>query len=306
MGEIKIYRKIDAVHPVMIAGWPGMGSVALGAVDYLRRKLNALKFAEIEVDRFAALDSVMVKNGFASLPEPPKNIFYYSKSLNLVIFEGAAQLPGHNGIDLLNQVLEMAVKLNISRIYTGAAFPMPISHTEEVHIYGAANKKGLIDFFKKFGISAMEEGHVSGLNGILLGLAKDRGLDAICFLATMPQYAISLPNPKASGSIVKVLSGVLNFEIDTTEIDEYSKEMDRKMTAIEEKVKDVFIESADEPESPAKDKKVPAYIMDRIEKLFIEARFDKTKAIALKKELDRWDLYRLHEDRFLDLFKKTK
>ena len=33
---------------------------------------------------------------------------------------------------------------------------------------------------------------------------------------------------------------------------------------------------------------------------------DKAKAIVLKRELDRWDLYKLYEDRFLDLFKESQ
>jgi proteasome assembly chaperone (PAC2) family protein len=52
----------------MIAGWPGMGSVALGVVDYLRRKLGATKFAEIRLDPLATIDSVMVEDGVAVIP----------------------------------------------------------------------------------------------------------------------------------------------------------------------------------------------------------------------------------------------
>jgi hypothetical protein len=43
--------------------------------------------------------------------------------------------------------------------------------------------------------------------------------------------------------------------------------------------------------------------MEKVEKLFKEALADRAKAIVLKEELDRWDLYKLYEDRFLDLFK---
>lgn len=53
-------------------------------------------------------------------------------------------------------------------------------------------------------------------------------------------------------------------------------------------------------------KKVPGYIVDKIEKLFQDARNDKAKAVVLKNELDRWDLYHTYEDRFLDLFKSKQ
>lgn len=305
MAELKIYRNIELQNPVMIAGWPGMGNVALGAVDYLRKKLRAVKFAEIAVDRLSYLDSVTVKDGIVSLPAAPKNTFYYRKNPDLIIFEGAVQAHGRSGIILLNQALEMASRLKVKRIFTGAAYPLPVSHKEEVETYCAANDKSLRDFITKLDVHSMDEGHISGLNGLLLGFAGEKGMSAACLLATIPQYAISLPNPRASGAIIKLLARTLNFDIDTAELDQYSKEMDDKMALIEDKVKDVFIEDRG-PDMPVHEKDVPPAVIEKIEKLFSEARLDKSKAVMLKRELDRWDLYKLHEDRFLDLFRESR
>ena len=122
----------------------------------------------------------------------------------------------------------------------------------------------------------------------------------------MPQYAISLPNPKASSAIIEVLCKMLGVHIDLNEINDYIKDMEERMALIEDKVKDVFTIEEEYPESYPHEKKIPGYIMERIEKLFTEARHDKAKASHLKKELDRWDLYRLYEDRFLDLFKNNQ
>ncbi|MBU0605226.1 MAG: PAC2 family protein [Candidatus Omnitrophica bacterium] len=68
MEEFKIFKEVELKDPVMIAGWPGMGSVALGVVDYLRRKLASEKLAEIHLDPMATIDSVVVENGVADLP----------------------------------------------------------------------------------------------------------------------------------------------------------------------------------------------------------------------------------------------
>lgn len=307
MEDIKIYRNIGFTNPVMIAGWPGMGSVALGAVDYLQKKLKAYKFAEIKVDPMSTLDSIVVDNGIASMPAAPQNVFYYTRDPELIIFKGEAQLPAPGGIELLKKVVDLAVRFRVSRIYTGAAFPFPVSHKEVPHIYGAVNNKLLLEVISSFGTSPMEGGHISGLNGLLLGFAQKAGIDAICLLATMPQYAISLPNPKASAAIIDVLQRILKFKLDMKEMDEYIKEMDEKMSLIEDRVKEVL--PIDSPELPGArhlnaEKPVPPYIVNKIEKLFGEAQKDKGKAIMLKEELDRWDLYGLYEDRFLDLFKK--
>ncbi len=306
MEGIKVYKKIDLVDPVMIAGWPGMGNVALGAVDYLRKTLKATKFAEIEMDPIMVLDAVEVENGLAKFPKPPKNDFYYVKKPDMIIFEGEAQLQGQAGINLLNKVLDAASTFNVKRIYTGAAFPLPISHNDHPELYGVANKDSLKGMLKNYGVKLMESGHISGLNGLALGFAGKKNIEAICLLATMPQYAIGLPNPKASHAIIDTLSRILNFQVDFRELNEYIKDMDERMSIIEEKVKDVFTIEEEEPEAPPAEKKIPAYIMEKIEQLFREAKKDKSKAMILKKELDRWDLYKLYEDRFLDLFKESQ
>jgi proteasome assembly chaperone (PAC2) family protein len=306
MEDIRIYKKIELDNPVMIAGWPGMGSVALGMVDYLRRKLKAARFAEIKIDPMSMLDAVEVENGISKLPTPPSSAFYYTRNPDIVLFEGEVQLAGIEGLRLLNKVLDVAGELRVKRIYTGAAFPLPIGFKENPELYGVVNKDHLRDIVTKSGIKLMERGHISGLNGLLLGFAAKRNIEAMCILATMPQYAISLPNPKASGAIIEILCGMLGIQIDLNELRDYVKDMEERMAIIEDKVKDVFTIEEEAPESHPHEKKIPGYIMEKIEKLFIEAKNDKTKASTLKKELDRWDLYKLYEDRFLDLFKNNQ
>jgi len=307
MDKIKYNKDIGLVDPVMIAGWPGMGSVALGAVEHLQKKLNAVKFAEIEVDPLSILDSVAVEDGLAFFGPTPKNVFYYKKNPDLIIFKGEAQLPGHEGIMLLEEVLEVAKKFKVKMVYTGAAFPMPVSYKEQPHIYSAVNNAALKMPLARYGTLPMESGHISGLNGLLLGFAEKKNIDAICLLATMPQYAISLPNPKASLAIIEVMQKMLGFNVDLTELNEYVKDMDDKMAMIEEKVKDVMIvDSKPEPHRKPAKKTAPSYIIGKIEKLFTEAANDKAKAVLLKSELDRWDLYKAYEDRFLDLFKSNQ
>jgi proteasome assembly chaperone (PAC2) family protein len=290
----------------MIAGWPGMGSVALGVVDYLRKYLDTVKFAEIQIDPLTVIDSVEVENGVAALPGAPRNCFYYSKRFNLIIFEGESQIQGLAGIELANNALTVAERYEVSSIYTGAAFPLPVGYKDPVDVYAVANKEVLRDTITQQGMKIMEGGHISGLNGLLLGFSEKRAIDALCLLATMPQYAIGIPNPKASGAIIDTLSRILNFRVDMHELNEYIKDMDEKMAAIEDKVKDAFTLGNEQPDPRSAKKKIPEYVMERIEKLFKEAGLDKKKAVILKRELDRWDLYKMYEDRFLDLFKENQ
>ena len=49
MEDVRIYRKITPNDPVMVAGWPGMGSVALGVVDYLANGDKSFPKERLEV-----------------------------------------------------------------------------------------------------------------------------------------------------------------------------------------------------------------------------------------------------------------
>ncbi len=305
MRDIKIYRRVDVKGPVMLAGWPGMGNVALVAINYLRKKMQAIKFAEIDISQFYTPDSVVIEDGLAKLPQLPRNLFYYTKHPDLVIFESESQLTGKAGTILMNEILDLAREFKVRRIYTGAAFPLPMSYREAPRVFGVANQKSLRDFLAHYRVRMMEGGQISGLNGLLLGFAERRGIEAACLLATLPNYAINFPNPKASRAMVEVLGRILNVRVDMGELDLAIREMDEKMAMIEERIKEIFPLMEKEGEIVNLEKeKVPDYVMKKVEKLFQEAKVDRKKAYLLKEELDRWDLYKFYEDRFLDLFKE--
>lgn len=309
MINVKIYKEIRLSHPTMIVGWPGMGNVALGAVDFIRQKIKAEIFAEIDMSQYVVPDAVVVNEGVSELPVMPRSIFYYVQSPPVVIFEGETQVTGKEGFSIMSNILDMAQELRVKRIFTGAAFPMPVSYRESPEIYGVVNKEEMKTFLKRVGVKEMEGGQISGMNGLILGFARSRGIEAACLLATMPLYAISFPNPKSSISLVEVFARILNVSIDKKDMETAVRDMEEKMGMIEEKIKEIFPGTMTEEEKkaidPDKDKdKIPGYVMQRIERLFDESREDKKRAGLLKEELDRWNLYELYEDRFLDLFKE--
>ncbi|MCK5533770.1 PAC2 family protein [bacterium] len=304
MQDIKIYQEIKIKKPVMFAAWPGMGNVALGAIDYLRKKMKATLFAEIDIGRFIIHDSIIIEKGIAKLPYLPKNLFYYLPEPELIIFEGESQLIGTPGLKLVDLILNFAEEYKVQRIYTGAAFPCPMNHNERSSLYATANSAGSKDFLEKKGIEVLGEGQISGLNGLLVGFAKLRQIEAACLLATIPFYAINFPNPKASKLLLEMFMKILNLQtLDFKDLDRDIKKMNSKMKEIEEKIKDIF-PLKKEDKTQIKEEKAPHYVIEKVEKLFQEARIDKEKAYLLKEELDRWNLYKLYEDKFLDLFRK--
>ena len=57
---------------------------------------------------------------------------------------------------------------------------------------------------------------------------------------------------------------------------------------------------------PVEERRLSPEEEQRIKELFQEAKHDRSKAYELKHELDRLDVFKEYEDRFLDLFKKRE
>ena len=299
---------------VLLAGWPGMGSVGVGAIDYLRRKLDAKPFAEVDMLTYFTADAVVVEDGIARLPEAPTHIFYAVPELELIIFQSEAQIGGTPGIELMEHILNLGEKYGVETILTCASYIMPISHKEPAQVLGVANNTTFRDALLPNGVEVLPQGLVSGLNGLLLGFAGLRNINAACLMGTMPQYAATIPNPKASREIVRVLQRFLDCDVDMGEIDDAVAKMEHTMEDIESQIHKAFSSMESDPAGEleiegVEEDKVPQYVMERIESLFVEVSQQSSqdqfrlKANVLKKELDRWNLYHFYEDRFLNLFK---
>jgi uncharacterized protein len=311
---VKLLGSPEARAPVLIAGWPGMGQVGLGACDYLRRKLDAIPFAQIDVSAYHQPDSLTVEDGIGRMPDPPKQDLYYSSEPPLFIFEGDTQLSGEPGLRLAAELLDLVHRHGTETVFTGAAYAMPVSFRQRPDIFGPATNEHLKAELAALGVKPLKEGNISGLNGLLLGLAAQRGMPAACLLATMPHYAIEAPNPKASRALIQVFQRILNTSVDMAEIDDAVREADRMFKDFEAKVNEAIQQLKDslgarsegQPgEGEEQDERPePPDLMERVEKLFEEASGDREKAVLLKQELDHWGLFHLYEDRFLDLFDK--
>ncbi len=303
---MKMFQQIQFGNsPTVLAAWPGMGNVGLITVDYLRRKLNAAPFAEIDMSPFFIPDSIMVKDGIADFPEIPSSIFYYTHNPDLIIFQSNAQINGREGILIIKMILDVILQFQTSQIFTFAAFAQPISHRSHSQILVTCNSAKMLEKMTAMGLSPMPDGYIAGQNGLLLGVAASRKIDSACLLGTIPGYALNLDYPKASVEQIKSICNILKFSVDLSDLGESVDLMEQQYELIEERIKD-YIPSINKEEneeiSEIEDEKVPHYVMEKIEKMFQQALKDKKLASELKKELDRWNLFELYENRFLDLF----
>lgn len=243
-GALKLSRKPDVNDPYMIAAWPGIGNIGLIAVNYLKNRLEALEFGEIEPWHYFFPKGVTVKDGILQEMEFPANKFYYQKAQrDLIIFLGEMQPVGEEEVyEIANHVLDVAEEFGCRRVYTAGAAVAPVHHTSAPKVWAVPNRGELVDeargYLNTIVMSEIGEregrGSITGLNGVLIGVAKKRNLDGICLLGEIPIYIAHFPGhsilyPKASKSILEVLSTSLKLEVDLVNIDVYAKNVEMEI-----------------------------------------------------------------------------
>jgi proteasome assembly chaperone (PAC2) family protein len=230
---IKVFARPKLNTPNLLAAWPGVGNVAIIIATYLTSKLHFKELAEIQPANFFDPTGVLVEDSIIEAPQFPQSRFFYRKNDNkngsdLILFLGDDQ-PPTKGYELANCVLDLGLRFHVQRIYTCAAALTRIHHTEQPKVWGVGTNQSLVQELKRLNLKQKGNLQIAGLNGLLLGVAKEREIDGLCLLGEVPMYASRMPNPMAALAVVKVLSKMLEIEVDTVDLGRLAEETRQKM-----------------------------------------------------------------------------
>ncbi|MDD5119714.1 MAG: PAC2 family protein [Candidatus Omnitrophica bacterium] len=333
MGPLIISKKPRLRSPYLIVAWPGMGDVAANAANYLINELKAQEFAEIAPGEFFYSTGSVISSGILEVPLLPQGKFYYWKNPaskravsanslgakpavhDLIIFLSNAQPDLAKADSYAKIIIGLAKDLGAELVVSFASMPQATDHTQKPAVWLAATDQKIKEGLKKFNFNVLQEGQISGMNGLFLGLAKLAGLKGFCLLGDIPLYTIQIENPKASAAVLQALGQILNIQINLQPLMEQAQSMENEINKLLEYLKlgsggqsapigEEEVELIKKTLSQLT--KLPVSIKEKIEKLFEESRINITKANGLKAELDKWNVYKEYEDRFLDLFRKNK
>jgi uncharacterized protein (TIGR00162 family) len=247
---VKIYARPKLKAPNMLAAWPGVSNVAIIVATYLLRKLDFKRLGEVEASYFFDPIGVVVESNVIEAPHFPRSEFYYWKNKaggsDLILFIGEAQ-PGANGYELANCVLDIGEKFGAERVYTCAAALTRIHHTESPDVWGVATSPEVAGDLKRYKLAQRGNLQIAGLNGLLLGVAKERGIKGICLLGEVPLYTTRVQNPMAALAIIKVLMQMLGIEVDLAELVQQAKETEEKIRQLTDRAMEDYIDYFTEP-----------------------------------------------------------
>jgi uncharacterized protein len=253
---IKITKEPELNNPVLVAAWPGIGNVGVVAVDTLRDQLQAEEFAEIEPWEFFYPKKVTIKNGLLQDLEFPASKFYFKKleGCDLIIFIGEDQptggarlyAEGKKAYVMANMVLDLGARYGCRRVYTSGAAVGLTHHTQAPRVWVVGSTKELNKEIRGYTNTVLmkeiegrdDQGSITGLNGLLLGVAKKRGLEAACLMGEVPDYLAGapFPYPRASRAVLEVLASLLDTRVDCTGLDGITGQVDAVINGLYDKL----------------------------------------------------------------------
>jgi uncharacterized protein len=210
----------QAKSPVLVCGLPGSGYVGKLAVDHLVESFRGKLFEEFYSPSFPPHGNVKEQGVVRAI----RGELYHCETgqrNDLFVFTADAQPTTSKGeYELCEVVLQAAKKRGATIVFTLAAYITGGFEVEQ-RVFGAATSQELLSELTENGVKAMKEGGISGMNGIIVGMAGLLGMDGSCLLGETSGYLV---DPIASQLVLEALSRVMKLKIDLGKLSERALE----------------------------------------------------------------------------------
>ena len=226
--KVEVSEMPKLKNPQLICGLPGSGFVGKLAVDYLIEELKAVQFANIFSSSFPPQVSIR-PDGTIDLM---KNTLYYCKNKpnDIILLTGDAQpITPESEYAMADEIIGICEKLGVTSIYTLAAY-ITGSFSKNPKVYGTSTSPDVVKEFSKQGIFTMDGGSITGMNGLMIGAGKTKGITGVCLLGETSGYVV---DAMASKAVLEILSKMLEFKLDMTTLNKRAQDTEHLIKTIE-------------------------------------------------------------------------
>ncbi|MFQ6061438.1 MAG: proteasome assembly chaperone family protein [Thermoplasmata archaeon] len=235
-------RKMNLENGMLIIGFPTIGLVGPIAAHHL---ISSMKLDHIGSIYSRYFQPTAVIHNY--VPTPPVNIFAGEEQCGpdgtcdqLIVVESEFLPPPSVLKPLGDAMMQWANDKRISLI-TVLEGMMKAEADDKLDVFGVGSTKNAREVLKRFGISQLESGIVSGISGVMLYEGERVNKDVVCLLA---ETHIDYPDARAAAVILVALNHLLpQMEIDpepllkqAEQIEGKIKEAIRKATPQESKI----------------------------------------------------------------------
>lgn len=233
--RIEFQNKIPTMHsPPLICGFPGTGYVGKMSVDHLINEMKAIHLADIYCTSFPP--RVIV--GSDGLVELTRNSMYYSKRTEsnesdfLFVTGDSQPIDPQTEYYLAEEILNIVKKFKTSLVITMGAY-ITGTFSDKPNVYCAATHKRALQLVGGENIVHLNEGTVTGMNGLILGISKLFKMEGICLLGETSGYVM---DAIASKNVLHALMRVMNIKVGMQNIENRAKDTEMLIRTIEQQV----------------------------------------------------------------------
>ena len=217
--------------PTLICGFPGSGYVGKLAIDHMIEELKAVPFANMFSSSFPP--QVLIQpDGTTDLM---KNVLYYvrGQTTDLILLSGDAQpVTPESEYEMAEEIAKICFEMGVKTIYTLAAY-ITGTFSKTPKVYGTSTVSKIVNEFEKYGVSIMNSGSITGMNGLIIGVGKRKGIIGICLLGETSGYVV---DAKASKIVLETLAKMLDLKLDLAGISKKAQDTEQLVKTIEEQM----------------------------------------------------------------------
>ncbi len=209
-------KNIKSDNFVLFASLPDIGKVGGISSSYLAENLKTDFVAEIISNE---KPWVTYKNGVVRCTVDCYQI-YYCKDANLLIFTGNTQPQDSRELhQLCNFLLDYTQEIGQAKLLYSSGGYLREQLTGAPRVCGVVNNPDLKSILTKFQIELIgkEIDSITWFNGLILGLASERKLDAIGLFGEISET--TFPQPLAAKSIVNAFAKIEGITLNTRPLD---------------------------------------------------------------------------------------
>ena len=230
-------RLRDPVAVLAFEGWNDAADASTGVVEHLIASYADGPFAQLDLEDYMnyqmsrpiiSIDGNMRElhwpaTGFFAIPLPD-----HHHDLIAVLSEE----PHMRWASYCRQVIGALRDLGVAKAVTFGAFIGQVPHTLPVQMFGVSNDD---DFIDRHSLNKSSYEGPTGITGVMHVALASEGFEASGLWAAVPHYLAANPSPKATQALLSKLGEVINYSLETGDLDDEVTEYEKRVSnAVEE------------------------------------------------------------------------
>ena len=266
MNYLTVYEKPDVPlkHLIMaFAGWADAGESATNTIKYIRRRLNARKFAEIDPEEF--FDFTMTRPYTVRKRDGSRQVNWPSNEFSWAVLPDTGEgVMFYLGVEpnlrwrtFSKCIAGLARDRGVQTVVHLGALLDAVPHSREVRLTGAASGKPMQGLLEDFNIRGSNYQGPTGISSTVLEACAKQGMAYGSLWGHTSHYLQAAPNYRVSYTLAETLSRMLDLPLNFDELRSAAEMFDREVA-----------------KAIAKDEQISAYVSK------LESQYDETVPVV--------------------------